>query len=116
SIEHITPDEGRLMLKNLLRILRPGGYFALDTPNGRVTRMQQADFVDPDHKVEYTWPELRHMLTSAGFEIMSAAGLNHGGPPVSDGVFDANEVARRWGLHHELEDCYILAIVAWKPG
>ncbi|MGH9058563.1 MAG: DUF4214 domain-containing protein [Acidimicrobiales bacterium] len=115
SIEHITPEEGRLMLKDLQRILRPGGHFALDTPNGRVTRMQQDDFIDPDHKVEYAWPELRDMLTSAGFEIMSSAGLNHGGPSVRAGVFDPDEAARRWGLHHELEDCYILAVVARKP-
>ena len=41
-----------------IAFLRPGGYFALDTPNGRLTRLQQADFIDPDHKIEYTFEQL----------------------------------------------------------
>ncbi len=116
SIEHVTPAEGGMVVADVHRILRPGGHLALDTPNGRVTRMQQEAFVDPDHKVEYEWEDLRALLVSAGFAIASAAGLNHGGPAVADGVFDPEATARNWGLHHELEDCYILAVVARKPG
>jgi len=116
SIEHVTPDDGQIVLKEVFRILRPGGHIAIDTPNGRVTRLQQEAFIDPDHKVEYTYPELRDLLTGAGFAIMSAKGLNLAQRSVATGKFDADEVAGHSGLYDEIEDCYILCVVARKPG
>ena len=116
SIEHVTPDDGQVVLKEAFRILRPGGHMAIDTPNGRVTRVQQEAFIDPDHKVEYTYLELRDLLTGAGFEITSAKGLNLAQRSVASGVFDADEVAGHSGLFDEIEDCYILCVVARKPG
>jgi predicted SAM-dependent methyltransferase len=115
SIEHVTPDDGQIVLKEALRILRPGGHMAIDTPNGRLTRVQQEAFIDPDHKVEYTYPELRDLLTGAGFEIATAKGLNLGQRSVATGVFDGDEVAGHSGLFDEIEDCYILCVVARKP-
>jgi len=116
SFEHVTPDDGQIVLKEVFRILRPGGHLALDTPNARVTRIQQEGFIDPDHKVEYTYPELRALLTTAGFEIVTAKGLNLGERTVETGVFDADEVAGHSGLFDELESCYILCVVVRKPG
>ena len=116
SIEHVTVDEARLVLKDSFRMLRPGGHFACDTPNGRVTRLQQTDLIDPDHKVEYRWPELREMLEAAGFEIVEAKGLNYAGPSLAAGVFDVAQVSAASGIYDELEDCYILCCVARKPG
>jgi SAM-dependent methyltransferase len=115
SIEHVSPDEARVVVAETERILRPGGYLAIDTPNARVTRIQQDAFIDPDHKVEYTWNELRALLTSAGLEVAVAQGLNYAPRSVATGTFDPDEVARHWGLHHQLEDCYILAVLAQKP-
>jgi SAM-dependent methyltransferase len=115
SIEHVTPDEAAIVLKEVFRILRPGGHFALDTPNGRVTRLQQAAFVDPDHKVEYTQQELAAKLEATGFEILEAKGLNYAGKSLADGCFDANEVAANPGLYWAGGDCYILCFVCRKP-
>ncbi|MGH9114421.1 MAG: methyltransferase domain-containing protein [Acidimicrobiales bacterium] len=115
SFEHVTADEGAVVLKEALRILRPGGHLALDTPNARVTRLQQEAFIDPDHKVEYTWPELSSLLGHAGFEIERAQGLNWGGPAVAGGRFDLATVAGNSGLYDDLESCYILAAVCRKP-
>jgi predicted SAM-dependent methyltransferase len=115
SIEHVTPDEGMLVMKEVHRVLRPGGHFALDTPNGRVTRLASAAFIDPDHKVEYTHAELSSMLADAGFAIVEAKGLNDAGPSLQAGRFDADAVASAPGLYAAIEDCYILAYVAQKP-
>jgi SAM-dependent methyltransferase len=114
AIEHVTAEEATLMAKEVYRILAPGGCFALDTPNARLTRLQQAEFVDPDHKYEYTWPELSRLLAESGFVIDWAKGLNYGGMAAGQERFDADEVAGNCGLFDDLEDCYLLAAVARK--
>lgn len=52
STEHVPESAGNEVLPGALRALRPGGCMAIDTPNGRLCRMQQDDFIDPDHDVE----------------------------------------------------------------
>ena len=115
SIEHVTPEEGALVARQVLRVLRPGGHLALDTPNGRVTRLMQAEFIDPDHKVEYQPDQLRALLSEAGFELTETKGLNYAGQSVARGTFDADEAARNSGLHAAGDDCYILAWVCRRP-
>jgi SAM-dependent methyltransferase len=116
SIEHVTPGDGELVMKEVYRVLRPGGYFALDTPNARVTRLQQAAFIDPDHEVEYTYGELRDRLLKTGFEITDAKGINYAGRSLAAGRFDLDDVAGNSGLYAAIDDCYILCLVAQKPG
>jgi len=115
SIEHVTPEDGKVVLAEVARILRPGGYLAVDTPNGRVTRLQQAEFIDPDHKVEYTYPELRQLIVGSGLEVVSAKGLNLARRSLEQGRLDLDEVAGYSGLYDAVEDCYILCVVARKP-
>lgn len=115
SIEHVTPEEGALVLKEVARILKPGGYLALDTPNSRVTRLQQEEFVDPDHKVEYSWAELQRQIAGAGLAVDWAKGINYAGLSLAQDRFMTEEVAANVGLFDEVEDCYILACVCRKP-
>jgi len=115
SIEHVTPEDGGLVLKQVARLLRPGGYLALDTPNGRVTRLQQDEFIDPDHKVEYRREELEAKFAEAGLEVVEAKGLNYAGRSLAAGRFDADEVAGNAGVYAAAEDCYILCFVGRKP-
>ncbi len=115
SFEHVTPEDGVMVLKEVFRILRPGGHLALDTPNGRVTRLQQEEFIDPDHKVEYTVDEMVNLLTGAGFDIVSMTGLNLAGGSVRKGEFDLAEVAGNSGQYIEVADCYIQCFVARRP-
>lgn len=115
SIEHVTPEEGRKVIESVYGVLAPGGYFALDTPNGRVTRIQQPDFIDPDHKVEYTLGELTELVTGAGFEMVDCKGANLATSSAASGRFDAGEVAGNAGLYWQAEDCYLLCLVARKP-
>lgn len=115
SIEHVHREEGALVLKSVHRVLRPGGWVAIDTPNARVTRLQQEELIDPDHKLEYTWAELRELIEDAGLEVASVQGLNYAGRSLAAGEFDIDEVSRNYGLFHQAEDCYILAVLARKP-
>lgn len=112
SIEHVTPDEADVVLKEVARVLTPDGTLAVDTPNAAVCRLQQAEFIDPDHKVEYTAAELDAKLAAAGFDVVERKGLNYAGASVATKAFDAVDTARHWGLFADPEDCYLLAYVA----
>ena len=116
TIEHVAPDEADVVLAEVRRILRPGGWFALDTPNGPVCRMQQAAFINPDHKVEYSHKELSAKVAAAGLDLVAAWGLNYLGHPAGAGTFDALDVAGSSGMYFEVEDCYLLAYLCQKPG
>ncbi len=115
SIEHITRREAELVLAEARRVLRPGGVLALDTPNAKLTRLQQDTFIDPDHKYEYRHAELAAMLRGNGFVIERAMGINYGGDSVARGVFDPTELATKRGIFDDIENCYLLAYVCRKP-
>ncbi|HEX3461408.1 MAG TPA: methyltransferase domain-containing protein [Acidimicrobiales bacterium] len=115
SIEHVTPADGDIVLGEALRVLKPGGHLAIDTPNGKVCRLQQDAFIDPDHKVEYTLAELRAKVSGAGFEVVAERGLNWGGAAVGRGEFDPETLAANYGTYFDAESCYLLALLCQKP-
>ncbi len=115
SIEHVPVDEADRVLLGAARILRPGGYLALDTPNARVCRIQQPGYIDPDHDHEYTHGEMVDKLHGAGFEVIEAKGLNLASRSVAQGTFSVGEVATRRGLFAEIEDCYLLSYLCRTP-
>jgi SAM-dependent methyltransferase len=115
SIEHVTPADGDIVLGEALRVLKPGGHLAIDTPNGKVCRLQQDAFIDPDHKVEYTLAELRAKVSGAGFEVVAERGLNWGGAAVGRGEFDPETLAANYGTYFDAESCYLLAVLCRKP-
>lgn len=115
SIEHVTPEDGASVCRQVFRILQPGGWFAVDTPNARVTRLESDEFIDPDHEVEYTADELAKLLEDAGFDVVERKGLNYAGRSVASGTFDPAEIAANRGLYAEGDSCYVLAFVARKP-
>jgi predicted SAM-dependent methyltransferase len=115
SIEHVTEAAGDTVLQECMRILEPGGFMAIDTPNGRVCRLQQDALIDPDHKVEYTLGQLRDKVQRAGFDVLTERGLNWGGPAVAEGRFDQEALAANRGIYHDAESCYLLALLVQKP-
>lgn len=116
SIEHVSEADGDVVLKECMRILAPGAFLAIDTPNGLVCRLQQDSFIDPDHEVEYTLEQLREKVQRAGFAILTECGLNWGGPAVAEGRFDPAALAGNNGVYFDASSCYLLALLAQKPG
>ncbi|MGH9042433.1 MAG: methyltransferase domain-containing protein [Acidimicrobiia bacterium] len=114
TIEHIVPEVAAHVLAEVHRVLRPGGHLGLDTPNARATRAQQAEFIDPDHKVEYTHAEMVALLEGAGLAVREAKGLNYVGRSLAEGGFSIEEAAGNPGIFAAPEDCYLLAYVCRK--
>jgi SAM-dependent methyltransferase len=56
-LEHVVED--RLFVRHVHRILKPGGYFLMTTPNG-----EHIKNTNPDHIRHYTRAELRECLAS----------------------------------------------------
>ena len=115
SIEHVTPEDGDATLAEVLRVLRPGGVLAVDTPNGPICRLSNAEFIDPDHEVEYSAGELADKLVRAGFTGLHMRGLNYCGRAMATGVLDEEFVASHPGVYSQAEACYLLAVVAVRP-
>ena len=115
SIEHVTRRQADHVLAQVRRVLKPGGVLALDTPNSRLTRLQQEVFIDPDHKYEYSHAEMAAMLRGNGFVVERAQGISYGGESMARGVFDPCELATKRGLYDDIEDCYLLAYVCRRP-
>ena len=65
SIEHVTVEEARTVLREVHRVLKPGGHFCFDTPNRKVTILQFPNYIVDDHKYEYTHQEMTEPPGSA---------------------------------------------------
>jgi SAM-dependent methyltransferase len=115
SIEHVTEADGDTVLREVFRVLTPGGWFCLDTPNGPVWRLRSPELMNDDHKVEYGAEELRGKVESCGFEVAEAKGLNLMQEGVAAGHFDEREASAHPGVFAAVEDCLLLAMVARKP-
>ncbi len=116
SIEHVSEPDGHHVMDEVHRVLAPGGWFCLDTPNGPVWRVRSGDLMNPDHKVEYSAAELVSRLDEAGFDVKEAKGLNYMGGALARGEFDEAEASANPGVFAAADECLLLAIVAQKPG
>ena len=73
NIEHLWPDEVAGFLAESARVLRPGGTLCVDSPNRAMT--EPLLWSHPEHTIEFTVPEIRHLFELAGFEVTKEAGI-----------------------------------------
>jgi SAM-dependent methyltransferase len=116
SIEHVSEAEGDVVAREVFRVLAPGGWFCLDTPNGPVWRLRSAALMNDDHQVEYAADALVAKLERAGFAVTERKGLNLMRRGVAAGTFDEREASAHPGVYAAAEECLLLALVAHKPG
>jgi SAM-dependent methyltransferase len=116
SIEHVSEREGDEVVAEVFRVLAPGGWFALDTPNGPVWRLRSAELMNDDHQIEYSAEALSAKLVAGGFEVVESKGLNLMQHGVAAGTFDESEASAHPGVFAAADDCLLLAMVARKPG
>jgi SAM-dependent methyltransferase len=116
SFEHVTREEGELVLQEVHRVLTPGGTLALDTPNRALTALQLRgsghEYINPDHKVEYHHREMLELFDRNGFVVDRAAGLNGMPRSARAGHFDLEELIESEPLSDDVESSYMLAYLA----
>jgi ubiquinone/menaquinone biosynthesis C-methylase UbiE len=70
-IEHLHPDDAAAQMREVFRVLKPGGRYLCRTPS-RISgphdvSMFFSDMAEGMHLKEYSYKELHHLLRSAGF-------------------------------------------------
>lgn len=119
SIEHVSRTDGKRMCEEAFRVLRPGGHYCLDTPNGAITSVHAAtaglSFIHADHKVEYRPSELESMLLDCGFQIVEKRGLC--GMPMTSrsGTFTYEDFLLGGAITADLAGSYIQFFNCRKP-
>lgn len=116
SIEHVTAGEAAAVIAEARRVLKPGGYFCLDTPNAKLTRIHSPDdFIHPEHKVEYIPDDLIEMLKHGGFEVLETGGICPMPETARTGVFDETEAFRTPALSEDPDLSYCFYVKCRKP-
>jgi SAM-dependent methyltransferase len=115
TFEHVSETDGDTVVREAFRVLAPGGWFCLDTPNGPLWRLRSDEPMNHDHKIEYGASQLVTKLERAGFEVAECKGLNLMREGFAAGRFDEAEASAHPGVFAAAEECLLLAVVARKP-
>ena len=115
SIEHVPTDVADTVLSEVRRVLRPGRVPRHRHPERRVTRLQQPEFIDPDHEHEYTDAEMRSNDHRGRLRGGGGLGPEPRGPEPGRGPLRCRPGGHGTGLFHRIEDCYLLAYLCRVP-
>ncbi len=113
TIEHIPPEHAEEVFSHAARLLRPGGYLALDTPNRALTRLEVGDeaFIHPEHKHEYEYQEFIDRFAMPELEIVRSLGLIHMPRSLRSGSFRYVEALLQVPLNRVPEQSYAFFVL-----
>jgi SAM-dependent methyltransferase len=73
NVEHLWPEQLAGFLLEAHRVLAPGGWLVVDSPNRAMT--DPLNWTHPEHTIELSVPEIREILDLAGFDDTVVRGL-----------------------------------------
>lgn len=117
SIEHITREDAEKVFSQAYKLLKPGGKFALDTPNRAVTQIYCPDgYIHPEHKIEYYYGDLCQLLEKYNFKIVEAKGLINFSKTTeaSSMEYFYDEAINSEGINNEPETSYCFYICCMR--
>lgn len=78
-IEHVPPTQRKGLMRELFRVLRPGGVLALSTPNGRLTPWKRVlgRKCERSHEQELAPAEVGRLVEQAGGELHEVTTLDN---------------------------------------
>lgn len=119
SIEHVDEDRGKRLCSEAYRVLKPGGHFCLDTPNGLISKLHAKtaglEFIHPEHYIEYTPSHLEKVLLNAGFRIEDAKGICHMPTTAKKKVFNYQDFVLGSSITDNINESYIQYYRCTKP-
>jgi len=108
AVEHITEEESFAVYREVRRVLHPGAYFCLDTPNRNLTEVHTGGgLIHPEHKLEYRPAHLKANLTGAGFTIVEELGLCEMVRSWHSKSFEYTDFLTGSGINTNVEGSYI---------
>ena len=110
TIEHIQKDQLGIVLRWIREHLKKGGKFIFDTPNRDITKIQLPDnYIDEDHKYEYTPAEMEVLLNKSGFNVARKTGILQMPETLASNKFNPLEVYETKIVSDAAENSYVFA-------
>jgi SAM-dependent methyltransferase len=117
NIEHLPVADVPRFLCEARRVLRPGGWLVLDSPNRTVTEL--TGWMQPEHVLEFRVDEIAELVDMAGFDVESLRGLwqcydrqRHRVLPLDPGADDAENARRVAAATNDPEDAFVWWLTA----
>ncbi len=117
SIEHVTREDAEKVFSQAYKLLKPGGKFALDTPNRAVTQIYCSNgYIHPEHKIEYYYGDLCQLLEKYNFKIIEAKGLINFSKTIEASSMESffNESLNTESINNEPETSYCFYICCMR--
>lgn len=115
SIEHITPEDAEKVFKQVYKLLKPNGKFALDTPNRRATELQCPNsFIHPEHKIEYYYEDFIEILKKHNFKVIETKGLSDLSESINSATFKEDELIKNSRLNNKPQNSYMFYVCCMR--
>lgn len=115
TIEHVSETDAEKVMQEAYRVLKPDGYFCLDTPNRALTKLHSPDqLTHPEHQKEYLVNELINKLVKYKFKVVGAKAICPMPMSLAKGNFNWLEIGENIRLSDSVEEGYLFFLKCCK--